>query len=303
MEHTPPEPVLALAEDAARRHHLHPDRIHPLPAGEANHVLALGEHLLLRVPRTPEHAHDLAKEAEILPLAHAAGLPVPHLIEHHTTPRPHMIQTLLPGHDLHGHHPTTRLLTELGHHLAHLHRLPTRTLTRTPHQDDTSRPHTLIRRLHHTGHLDPDTAHWLHTWYRHLETHLPPHPPETVLIHGDLTPANLLTGHDGTLTGIVDWGDAALADPAVDFAKLPPHRLTPVLNGYLTTLDHEDSDLTWRARILHHQLTWALARLKDPHPHPDARHWSAPPHSRLLGLLRLFATRPDPTWRALTPPG
>jgi hypothetical protein len=49
-------------------------------------------------------------------------------------------------------------------------------------------------------------------------------------------------------------------------------------------------------RVLWHHLIWALARLRDPSP-SAARHWSAPPAGRLLGLLRFFATSPD--WRDL----
>jgi aminoglycoside phosphotransferase (APT) family kinase protein len=38
-----------------------------------------------------------------------------------------------------------------------------------------------------------------------------------VWVHGDLMPANLLV-RDGRLTGVLDWGGAGVADPAVDLA-------------------------------------------------------------------------------------
>ena len=38
-------------------------------------------------------------------------------------------------------------------------------------------------------------------------------------MHGDLGAEHLLVA-DGRLSGIVDWGDAAVFDPAVDFARL-----------------------------------------------------------------------------------
>ena len=43
--------------------------------------------------------------------------------------------------------------------------------------------------------------------------------PHRVLVHGDLGAEHLLVA-DGRLSGIVDWSDAAVSDPAVDFARL-----------------------------------------------------------------------------------
>ena len=43
--------------------------------------------------------------------------------------------------------------------------------------------------------------------------------PHRVLVHDDLGAEHLLVA-DGRLSGIVDWGDAAVSDPAVDFARL-----------------------------------------------------------------------------------
>ena len=43
--------------------------------------------------------------------------------------------------------------------------------------------------------------------------------PHRVLVHGDLGAEHLLVA-DGRLSGILDWSDAAVSDPAVDFARL-----------------------------------------------------------------------------------
>ncbi len=43
----------------------------------------------------------------------------------------------------------------------------------------------------------------------------PPGPEASVLVHGDLHVRHLLVA-DGRLTGVIDWGDVALADPCVD---------------------------------------------------------------------------------------
>jgi aminoglycoside phosphotransferase (APT) family kinase protein len=50
-------------------------------------------------------------------------------------------------------------------------------------------------------------------WFVSLE------PPDPVLVHADLGPAHML--HRGSnVTGVIDWSDACLGDPALDFAWL-----------------------------------------------------------------------------------
>lgn len=280
-----------LAQALAKRHHIDPDQVHPLPQGQANHVLALGEELVLRIPRSPSHTKDLEKEAELLPLAHTAGLPVPELLHHAPAPVPHLLITRMPGTDMAERTPTRAFLHQVGRQLHRLHHLPTQHLHTPPLQVEQDDPTTLVQDLHRTGMLDASTAGWLTDLFHHLAEHVPRTPPEPVLIHGDLSPTNLLATPDGALSAIVDWGEAALAEAAVDFAKLPPHWLPEVLAGYPSPPGQEHS---LKARILHHHLTWALARLTDPAPCPGPRHWSAPPASRLVGLLRLVATHPWP---------
>jgi len=44
---------------------------------------------------------------------------------------------------------------------------------------------------------------------------------ERTLIHSDLTDRNILVNpNDGKLTGILDWGDVRISDPALDFCGL-----------------------------------------------------------------------------------
>jgi len=39
-----------------------------------------------------------------------------------------------------------------------------------------------------------------------------------VMLHGDLHPANILLASDGTLSGVIDFGDVGAGDPEVDLA-------------------------------------------------------------------------------------
>jgi aminoglycoside phosphotransferase (APT) family kinase protein len=59
--------------------------------------------------------------------------------------------------------------------------------------------------------------------------------PHRVLVHNDLGAEHLLEG-GGALTGVIDWTDAAVSDPAVDFARplrdFGPAFLARVLAAY-----------------------------------------------------------------------
>ena len=56
-----------------------------------------------------------------------------------------------------------------------------------------------------------------------------------VLVHGDIQRQHLLGAEDGTLTGVIDFGNAMLTDPALDFA------------GVLNDLGWRDLERVWAA--------------------------------------------------------
>ncbi len=59
---------------------------------------------------------------------------------------------------------------------------------------------------------------------------------QPTVVHGDLTASHVLV-HDGDVSGILDWGDAMVADPADDLAWLlvaaPPDAVESILEAYL----------------------------------------------------------------------
>jgi aminoglycoside phosphotransferase (APT) family kinase protein len=67
-----------------------------------------------------------------------------------------------------------------------------------------------------------------------------------VLLHGDLGPEHLLVW-EGRLAGVIDWGDARVGDPALDYAWL--------LNGPFANWD-VDPDLRRRALFYHRLAPW-----------------------------------------------
>jgi aminoglycoside phosphotransferase (APT) family kinase protein len=79
-------------------------------------------------------------------------------------------------------------------------------------------------------------------------------PRSDVLVHGDLYSRHLIVDEAGGLTGVIDWGDIHLADPAADlmigWTLLPPAARKPFFSIY----GHVDES-TWiiaRFRALNH---------------------------------------------------
>ena len=68
---------------------------------------------------------------------------------------------------------------------------------------------------------DQDTRKILESFFRKSMDLLEQPIYERTLIHSDLTDRNILVNpNDGKLTGILDWGDVRISDPALDFCGL-----------------------------------------------------------------------------------
>ena len=277
----------------AARHGLGADAVRPIPAGVANEVYLLGDDLVLRIPRSAAFAADLCKETVVIPAARQAGVRTPRVVTFHDQGTTWLVIERVPGVDLAQlelpSHQLDEVYRQAGHDLAKLHRMPAVAAPGIPRHEESASPGALVADLLADGYLDVDAARWLEDWFARLAAQMPATPPPRVLIHGDLAPQNLIVDPEtGRFTGIVDWGDAEWADPAVDFAKTPPIHLPALLDGYRSV--SRDTAESLHARALWYHLSWALARLRDPTPKPGQRHWSAPPASRLLALLRRYAS-------------
>jgi len=90
---------------------------------------------------------------------------------------------------------------------------------------------------------------------RILETASEAIPPRTgVLVHGDVYALHLLVDAESRVTGVIDWGDVHLGDPAVDLAVahsfLPPSA-HPAFLAHYGPVDEGTWHLA-RLRALHH---------------------------------------------------
>ncbi|MBV1855615.1 phosphotransferase family protein [Catellatospora tritici] len=289
----------AAARAIAALHGVPADQVRQVPGGMDNHAFTLGEHLFLRIAQEGSE-EQLCREPLVIGPARAAGVRTPAIIAYDDSLRltlaPYLVQERIPGVDLAsaaspaGPH----LLRELGRDLARLHSLaPVAGL----HVEVGGDPADLVDAMATVGHLDLDTARWLNGWFARLDEQCPPE--GAVVLHGDVAPQNILAGPDGCYRALVDWGDTHLGDPAGDFAKLPLPDVVEMLAGYR---DQSPDTTVTEAAILRVHLHWALARLRDPVPQPGRRHWTAPPASRILGLLRFAASGPAQPWAALLAP-
>ncbi|WP_306208811.1 phosphotransferase family protein [Actinoplanes sp. RD1] len=205
---TPLESVLAA-------HGLTGARVTPLGAGLDNSAMLVGDDVVLRFGRD---GAAVAREARLLAfLAPRAPVPVPVPL-FHDEQAACLAYPLLPGTPLvlapAG---RARAVPQLRDFVAWLHAQPAPDIQRddTPLRDWLAQArddHAAVRELIPDRHR------------RAVEDFLradpPPDTPHRVLAHNDLGAEHILVDAAGTVTGIIDWTDAALADPAVDHARL-----------------------------------------------------------------------------------
>ena len=240
--------------EAARRmlaHALGGFRARLRPAGEGDFCLAFRQHArIVRVARHAEAAAALEREACVMSrIAAALPLPVPQPVFHRPAERcAFSVHARIPGAAL------TRRRWErlppavreeaargLGRFLDALHALPVAEGTRcgVPTLDRAACATRLRRdaavlasRLapRVATRLDAALARWSAPAADDAE-------PAPVLLHRDVAPGHVLfDARSGALTGVIDFGDLAVGDPARDFIYVHedfgPEILAGVLRGY-----------------------------------------------------------------------
>ncbi|MFF0271583.1 phosphotransferase family protein [Kribbella sp. NPDC004536] len=305
----PPYPDAQLAA-VARQHGVDPSELREVPGGVANRAFTLGDALFLRISR-PGYESDLHKEFLVVPTARAAGVLTPEIITYDPT-RTVLDTPYLITRRIHGTEPTTlpKTLAQQLATLHHLHQPPAQPANATQAvcsvgvdglgglpEDGWGDPWGTVEELVDRGYIDPGTATWLSGWFTRLAEQIEVDGPK-VLIHGDVAAHNLLVGPTNDLRALIDWGDAAWAPPATDFAKLPLTQVADLIPDYLNHTHSPTTEHELAAATLWFHLSWALSKLPAT-PWPNQRHWTAPTTSRLLNLLHFFTTTPPPPWSDL----
>lgn len=197
-------------------------------SGSSNWVFRLGETLAIRLPRSDDYVADLESEVRWLPcLAPALPVAVPDVITvgrpSGTFPRPWAVVSWVPGTPplaLDGPQ-QAQLAGSLGAFLRSLHAVDTADVPAGPE-------HWSYR----CGEPVTDT---IDTWAEHAAAELadlfdptsvrqawqrlrdvPAATGAACWVHTDLSEENLLTHHDGTLAGVIDFGGVGVGDRAVD---------------------------------------------------------------------------------------
>lgn len=300
----------------AARYGVPPEDIIPVPQqGQVNLTVCLGRDLVLRIPRTDAAEKRLAKEAAVIPLVHDAGVPTSRLIAYDASRSvvdvPYIVLERLHGPTLaeFGYDPdlNSRDHTRLGEVLAVLHRLRREEVGPVPGVPEpfTFSPDRLIKHLCDAGELGTAQGRWLLDWFDFLAVNGALR-TETVLLHGDVIPSNLIVDRTGRVNALLDWGCAEWGHAVRDFVDLPIRALPRLLSGYRSALRHGslgEGDVSLEAGALWYQLFWALTRLRGQPSTSEARNWATPRHARLLEILRFLAGPLPSPWADLVNSG
>ncbi|HEY6738621.1 MAG TPA: aminoglycoside phosphotransferase family protein [Actinopolymorphaceae bacterium] len=231
---TPPDVVAAVAGEVAKAPVVDVRRI---VAGEQNEVydvsLEHGDAVILRIAHDGPEAHD--REAWVVDQCASRGIRVPRVhalrrVEVGSTPRSFMVMEKLPGERLSDLDPdeldVRRVLEEVGAWLKQLHTIPVRGLGNLDGSgvgafetlddwlaDVTTRARTFEEAGRSVG-LEPAM---IRGWLGEIVDTFRAAPPRVTMSHNDLLAEHVLV-HEGRLSGIIDFGVAAAAPVANDFA-------------------------------------------------------------------------------------
>lgn len=293
----------------AERHHA--SYVKELPElGMFNGIFALGDDLILRVPR--DHPFPISKtykEQVAVAAARAVDVRTPAIVTFDDSFKliaaPYSVYERVKGKTLEtlGLEPnsTPEVWRELGHDFAHLHhgveKLGAVGEVEAPNYPD---PRELADDLAEKGYFTRLEVRWLQGWFEHLAP-ATQQPIAKHFLHGDPQGTNVMVGRT-TLNylAVLDWGSAKWGDPAWDFVNVPFGAVPFMLEGYRKVAPLlGDEDGTAEARILWRTLGSALDSVGGS-PLPE-RSWAERPLSVLLQLVRFLLMSDQPVWTQWLP--
>lgn len=214
----------------AERHHA--SYVKKLPdLGMFNGIFALGDDLILRVPRdNPFPISKTYNEQVAVAAARAAGVRTPAVVTFDDSLKliaaPYAVYERVKGRSLEtlGLEPdeTPEVWRELGRDFAHLHcgveRIGAVGEIEAPAYPD---PRDLTDDLAEKGYFTKLEARWLRGWLEHLAP-ATRQPITKRFLHGDPQGTNVMvSGTTLNYLAVLDWGSAKWGDPAWDFVTFP----------------------------------------------------------------------------------
>ena len=277
-----------------------------------NAVYALGQHLVLRVPRDhPGHVAQLLREKAALPAARAAGVRTPALVafddSREILPVPYAIYERvagtpleLLGRDLRA---APEVWRELGRDLGRLHAGTSRTGSARDLSEGAPLPdpRALVERRAGEGWFTAMEASWLLRWLERLAPAALESVPQR-LIHADTQPTNVMVvapeGPAPLYEALIDWGCAQWGDDAVDIACAPLGAAPFLLEGHrevapLAADEAAEARVLWR--------NWQIALDTLPRGAVPGFSWGENPTARVIDTLRFFAAPPTGRWHTCRP--
>ena len=237
-----------------------------LGEGYASLAVETAGGVVVRIPKRPESAIAAAVEARLL-AAVAPSLPVEaplprwHGSPTHAAPYGFSAYAKVPGHTLDlralsaaasGH-----LADQIAGFLAALHAFPVARARALGGVDDW-RGH--YARFHDTvmpglrRHLDSREYRAVDAWWSGFLANPANWAFTPAIVHGDIEPEHLLVDDLGTLTGVIDFGEVCIGDPAVDLggliAYVDLYFARAVHTAYSRRQEAPDGDLLRRAGAL-----------------------------------------------------
>lgn len=265
--------------------------------GIFNAIFAVGDDLVLRVPRLhPAFVDAARKEAVAVPAARSAGVRTPQLVAYDDSmdvlPVPYSLYERVPGVVLEAVHvepaATGQVYRELGRDLARLHGGVDRSAA-TQHllPEGLPEPEDWPKELADAGYLGVLESTWISAWISRLRERARAGPARgDVFRHGDVQATNVLVSDRLEYRAVLDWGGCGWGDPAHDFAGVPFEAVPLLLEGY-----REQRPLpaggSFEAAIVLRQLQLALFLLRRPAQ--PGRSWAERPLGMMLDLLRGLA--------------
>jgi aminoglycoside phosphotransferase (APT) family kinase protein len=245
------------------------ERVVLLGEGQDNVAFEVNGELIVRFAKTPDpveterEARLLAKVAEFSPIP----VPTPVFWDAETGC---LVYAKLPGTTLmwSAGPPAARIGAVLGGYLAALHAVPVEQVADVVGVDDDPPARWLAEAAELYA---PDTIPAVHRGpvEEFLATAPPPVHSGQVFSHNDLGAEHVLVDpHEWTVTGIIDWTDAALVDPAYDFGllyrDLGPAALDAALAAYGTDAPRDRAVFYARCTVLEDLEYW-LRSAKSAH--------------------------------------
>jgi aminoglycoside phosphotransferase (APT) family kinase protein len=238
-----------------------PRSVELVDAGWDSIVLDVDGAWIIRVARQTSVAETYATEARLLAaLAPTLPAPVPRI----ALPAPDVgVYRKLQGERIDGHDDEPGLGAELGRFLRALHAFPVeraatlgaRQAWRAEHADD------LAPALRLLGVHERARGEQLLDGYRRLRF-------EPAVVHADLGPEHVLC-RNGHISGVIDWGDAGIGDPAIDAVWAVFDAAEPFRDAFVAAYGVDDATLAraavfWRV-VPWHEVRYGLATNRPEH--------------------------------------